>query len=159
LGRGRSSSWGAKGLTVKKSRFEGIGMGIYTNYAGSSNFYIADNTFIGRNDPKHVIIWSSNQDTDFLGQPGPPSMGEPSDDTPVPRYGSYIAVKVYGPGHVIAYNEVQHFHDGIDVETYGNPDGSYATDRMFRTLRTGPSIHPRNTGIVARWRWTSTTIT
>ena len=42
---------GAKGLTVKKSRFENVGAGIFTNYAGSSQFYIADNTFIGRNDP------------------------------------------------------------------------------------------------------------
>src|SRR5262245_47800661 len=41
---------GAKGLTVKKSRFENIGMGVYTNNSRSSNFYIADNTFIGRND-------------------------------------------------------------------------------------------------------------
>jgi hypothetical protein len=39
---------------------------------------------------------------------------------------SYVAVKVYGPGHVIAFNYVAHFHDGIDVETYGNPDGSAA---------------------------------
>ena len=41
---------------------------------------------------------------------------------------SYIAVKVYGPGHVIAYNYVANFHDGIDIETYGNPDGSAAVD-------------------------------
>ena len=61
---------GAKGLTVKKSRFESVGMGIYTNNSRSSNFYIADNWFIGRNDPNHVIIWSSNQDTDFLGAAG-----------------------------------------------------------------------------------------
>ena len=42
---------------------------------------------------------------------------------------SYIAVKVYGPGHVIAYNYVANFHDGIDIETYGNPDGSAAVGR------------------------------
>ena len=36
---------------------------------------------------------------------------------------SYTAVRVYGGGHVIAYNYVANFHDGIDVETYGNPDG------------------------------------
>ena len=41
-----------------------------------------------------------------------------------PKMASYIAVKVYGSGHVIAYNYVANFHDGIDVETYGNPDGS-----------------------------------
>jgi hypothetical protein len=133
---------GAKGLTVKKSRFENVGMGIYTNNSRSSNFYIADNWFIGRNDPNHVIIWSSTQDTDFLGQPGPPSMGEPSDDTAQPRFGSYIAVKLYGPGHVVAYNEVQNFHDGIDVETYGNPDGSFATDPNLPDTTDGPKYPP-----------------
>src|SRR4030095_16523252 len=90
----------------------------------------------------HVIIWSSNQDTDFLGQPGPPSMGEPSDETAVPRYGSYIVVKVSGPGHVMAHNEVQHFHDGIDVETYGNPDGSFATDPNLPDTTDGPKYPP-----------------
>jgi len=46
---------GSKGLTVKKCRFEDVGAGIFTNYSGSSNFYIADNWFIGRDDPNHVI--------------------------------------------------------------------------------------------------------
>jgi hypothetical protein len=40
---------------------------------------------------------------------------------------SYVAVKLYGPGHVVAYNYIAHFHDGINVETYGNPDGSTAS--------------------------------
>ncbi len=48
---------------------------------------------------------------------------------------SYIAVKVYSPGHVIAYNYVANFHDGIDIETYGNPDGSSAAD--------GPKYPPK----------------
>ena len=43
-----------------------------------------------------------------------------------PKMPSYIAVKIYGSGHVMAYNYVANFHDGIDVETYGNPDGSAA---------------------------------
>jgi hypothetical protein len=29
---------------------------------------------------------------------------------------------------VVAYNYVANFHDGIDIETYGNPDGSHALD-------------------------------
>jgi hypothetical protein len=41
---------------------------------------------------------------------------------------SYTAVRLYGPGHVVAYNYVANFHDGIDIETYGNPDGSHAID-------------------------------
>src|SRR5678810_1291053 len=52
-----------------------------------------------------------------------------------PKMASYIAVKVYGSGHVIAYNYVANFHDGIDVETYGNPDGSSALD--------GPKYPPK----------------
>jgi hypothetical protein len=37
---------------------------------------------------------------------------------------SEYAVKVYGQGHVVAYNYIAHWHDGIDVATYGNPDGA-----------------------------------
>jgi hypothetical protein len=109
---------GAKGLTVKKSRFENVGAGIFTNYAGSSHFYIADNTFIGRNDPKHLIGWAGDFWTRFNGVEGqifPPKMA------------SYVAVKLYGPGHVVAFNYIADFHDGINVETYGNPDGSSAS--------------------------------
>jgi hypothetical protein len=108
---------GSKGLTVKRSRFENVASGIFTNYSGSSNFYIADNYFIGRDDPDHVIGWSGNFWASFDGVEGqrfPPVMA------------SYVAVKVYGPGHVVAYNYVANFHDGIDIETYGNPDGSAA---------------------------------
>ncbi|HIE83561.1 MAG TPA: hypothetical protein EYQ00_06800, partial [Dehalococcoidia bacterium] len=44
-----------------------------------------------------------------------------------PVMASYVAVKIYGPGHVVAYNYIADFHDGIDVETYGNPDGIVAS--------------------------------
>jgi hypothetical protein len=117
---------GSKGLTVKHCRFEDVATGVFSNYSGSSNFYIADNYFIGRDDPNHVIGWSGNFWAPFNGVEGqkfPPVMG------------SYVAVKVYGPGHVIAYNYVANFHDGIDIETYGNPDGSAAAD--------GPKYPPR----------------
>lgn len=110
---------GSKGLTVKHCRFEDIGMAVYTNYSGSKDFYIADNYIIGRNDPDHMIGWSGTFWEQFAGVEGqvfPPKMA------------SYIAVKVYGSGHVMAYNYVANFHDGIDVETYGNPDGSSAAD-------------------------------
>jgi hypothetical protein len=110
---------GSKGLTVKKCRFENIGLGIFSNYSGSSDFYIADNYFIGRDDPNHMIGWSGAFWPQFNGVDGqkfPPVMA------------SYTAVRIYGPGHVIAYNYVANFHDGIDVETYGNPDGSNAID-------------------------------
>ena len=112
---------GRKGLTVKRCRFEDVGMGVFTNYSGSSDFYIADNFFIGRNDPEHLIGWTGavlaavRRHVD--GQEFPPVMA------------SYIAIKLYGPGHVVAYNYVANFHDGIDIETYGNPDGSAADRR------------------------------
>ncbi len=109
---------GARGLTVKKSRFDNVGAGIFTNYSGSSNFYIADNTFIGRNDPAHLIGWAGDMWTKFAGVDG---------QIFPPRMSSYVAVKLYGPGHVVAYNYIADFHDGINVETYGNPDGSSAS--------------------------------
>lgn len=118
---------GSKGLTVKRSRFEQVGAGVFTNYSGSSNFYIADNVFIGRNDPERVIGWAAPQlwgkFNGVDGQIHPPAMA------------SYVAVKLYGPGHVVAYNSIAHFHDGVNIETYGNPDGSAAQD--------GPKYPPR----------------
>ena len=117
---------GAKGLTVKHSRFEDVGVGVWTNHSRSSNFYIADNAFIGRHDPDRVIGWSGNFWAPFNGVDG---------QTFPPVMASYVAVKVYGPGHVIAYNYVANFHDGIDIETYGNPDGS--------AVEGGPAYPPR----------------
>jgi hypothetical protein len=117
---------GSKGLTVKNSRFEQVGMGVFTNYAGSSDFYIVDNVFLGRNDPDHLIGWNGafwEQFDGVDGQEFPPVME------------SYNAIRVYGPGHVIAYNYVADFHDGIDTDFYGMPDGSHAHE--------GPSYPPR----------------
>ncbi len=110
---------GSKGLTVKRCRFENINLGIFTNYAGSSDFYVADSYFFGRDDPNHLLGWIGNFWAQFAGVDGqkfPPILA------------SYTAVRLYGPGHVVAYNYVANFHDGIDVETYGNPDGSHALD-------------------------------
>ncbi len=117
---------GSKGLTVKHCRFENVNLGIFTNYSGSSNFYIADNYFIGRDDPNHLLGWNGAFWAQFNGVEGqkfPPILA------------SYTAVRLYGPGHVVAYNYVANFHDGIDIETYGNPDGSHAID--------GPHYPPR----------------
>jgi hypothetical protein len=122
---------GAKGLTVKRCRFEDVGSGVFTNYSGSSNFYIADNWFYGRDDPERMIGWSGAFWEPFNGVDGqkfPPVMA------------SYVAVKLYGPGHVVAYNYVANFHDGVNVETYGNPDGSVAT---APGLPDGPKYPPR----------------
>ena len=35
---------------------------------------------------------------------------------------SYYAIKIYGPGHVIAHNAIAYFHDGIGISTYGTPE-------------------------------------
>ena len=107
---GTQSIAGAKGLTVKRCRFEDVGMGVFTNYSGSSDFYIADSEFIGRNDPRHLTGWTGpfwQQFEHVEGQEYPPVMK------------SYTAVRLYGPGHVVAHNYVAHFHDGIDTEMYG----------------------------------------
>jgi hypothetical protein len=107
---------GAKGLTVKRCRFEDVGMGVFTNSSASSDFYIADSEFIGRNDPRHLTGWTGpfwQQFQHVEGQEYPPVMK------------SYTAIRLYGPGHVVAHNYVAHFHDGIDTEMYGHPDGSH----------------------------------
>jgi hypothetical protein len=101
---------GAVGLTVKNCRLENIGRGIYTDWSGSKNFYIADNFFIGKSHPERLEGWIGRV---WQGTPGYP--------TPVI---SELAVKVYGSGHTIAYNYVANFHDGIDHATYGEPDGN-----------------------------------
>jgi hypothetical protein len=122
---------GAKGLTVKRSTFERVGAGVFTNFSGSSGFYIADNVFIGRNDPNHLIGWAGDMWTKFDGVNGqvfPPVMA------------SYVAVKLYGPGHIVAHNYIADFHDGINVETYGNPDGSVASGPG---ITDGPKYPPR----------------
>jgi hypothetical protein len=122
---------GARGLTVKRSRFENVGAGVFTNFAGSSHFYIADNTFLGRNDPNHLIGWAGDMWAKFNGVDG---------QVFPPRMASYVAVKLYGPAHVVAYNYIADFHDGINVETYGNPDGSVASGPG---IVDGPKYPPR----------------
>ena len=101
---------GARGITIKKCRIENVGRGIYTDWSGSKDFYIADNVFIGRFNPNHLMGFTGRTWQNLPGFN--------------PRLVSEYAVKVYGSGHVAAYNYVANFHDGIDVATYGNPDGT-----------------------------------
>ena len=54
---GQKGIAGAKGLTVKRSRFEDVAVGIHSDYSGTKNFYIADNVMIGRNDPGELFGW------------------------------------------------------------------------------------------------------
>ena len=117
---------GSKGLTVKRCKFDQVGLGVFSNYSGSSNFYIADSEFLGRNDPKHLIGWNGAFWEQFKGVDG-------QEFPPVMK--SYTAIRLYGPGHVVAYNYVADFHDGIDTDMYGMPDGSHANE--------GPTYPPR----------------
>jgi hypothetical protein len=117
---------GSKGLTVKHCRFEQVGLGIFSNYSGSSNFYIADNVVLGRNDSKHLIGWTGAYWQQFAGVDG-------QEFPPVMK--SYTGIRLYGQGHVVAYNYVADFHDGIDTEMYGMPDGSHPVE--------GPTYPPR----------------
>jgi hypothetical protein len=117
---------GSKGLTVKHCRFEQVGIGIFTNYSGSSNFYIADNVVLGRNDSTHLIGWNGAYWQQFAGVDG-------QEFPPVMK--SYTGIRLYGQGHVVAFNYVADFHDGIDTEMYGMPDGSHPVE--------GPNYPPR----------------
>ena len=105
---------GSSGLTIKRCRFENVGRAIYTDWSGSKDYYIADNVMIGRFNPNYL-----------MGFTGRTWQNLPEFN---PKLVSEYAVKVYGSGHVVAYNSIANFHDGVDVATYGNPDGSPNAD-------------------------------
>jgi hypothetical protein len=94
---------GCTGLVVRNCRLEDVGVGVMNEYAGSKNFYIADNTLVGRDDRTRLIGWQN------FGRYKP---------TPLK---SYVGIKVYGQGHVICHNYIAYFHDGVCVSTYGTP--------------------------------------
>ncbi|MEP7267734.1 MAG: hypothetical protein ABI844_08905 [Saprospiraceae bacterium] len=93
---------GSKGLVVKNCKFEDIGVAVSTYSEDSKDFYIADNTIIGRHPKDTLIGWAGFE---------------------VPeRLSSYYAIKVYGQCHVICNNSISYFHDGICVDTHGQPE-------------------------------------
>jgi hypothetical protein len=106
---GRKRILGAVGFTLKNSKLENVGRGVFTDWGGARDFYIADNVFMGRNDSTRLMGWIGRT---WEGLPG----------FPQPLLSEY-GVKVYGSGHVITHNRVENFHDGIDHATYGDPDG------------------------------------
>lgn len=106
---------GAVGFVLKNSRVENVGRGVSTDWGGARDFYIADNVFVGRNDPDRLMGWIGRTWNQLPGFPQPLL--------------SEYAVKVFGSGHVIAHNFVAYFHDGIDHATYGDPDGWPNTPR------------------------------
>ena len=95
---------GASNLTVRNCRMEEVGLGLITEFAGSRDFYIADNVILGRDPRNHLVGWA-NPD------PYPPSPLK-----------SYMGIKVYGSGHVICHNALAFFHDAINISTYGSPE-------------------------------------
>jgi len=105
---GRKHLAGASNLSVRNCRFENVGEGIRTEYAGSKNFLIQDNVIIGRDDRFRLFGWAAHREG-FI------------------PYGthlldSYYGIKVYGSGHVIAHNSIAFFHDSIGISTYGTPE-------------------------------------
>jgi hypothetical protein len=102
---------GSSGFTLKHSRLENIGRAVEDDWSGSKNFYIADNVFIGRHDPNKLQSWWT------------PAVWAKFPGYPAPITSEY-AIKIYGQGHVVAYNYVANWHDGIDIATYGDPDGT-----------------------------------
>jgi hypothetical protein len=102
---------GSSGFTLKHSRIENIGRAVQDDWSGSKNFYIADNVFIGRHDPNKLQSWTVPEVWSKF--PGFPAL-----------ITSEYAVKIYGQGHVVAYNYAANWHDGIDIATYGDPDGT-----------------------------------
>jgi hypothetical protein len=102
---------GSSGFTLKHSRIEDVGRVVQGEWSGSKDFYIADNVFIGRHNPEKLQSWfTPNVWARFPGYPA--------------LITSEYAVKIYGQGHVVAYNYVANWHDGIDIATYGDPDGT-----------------------------------
>lgn len=113
---GRKAYWGADGFTLKHSKLYDIARGVHNDWGLAKDYYIADNEFIGRTPPDRLIGYGS------------PELYGDDPQWPVPLnmkpWGSEYAVKVYGQGHVVAYNLVKNWHDGIDIATYGNPDAT-----------------------------------
>jgi hypothetical protein len=110
---GIKSIAGSSGFTLKNSRIYDVGRVVEAGWSGSKDFYIADNVFLGRHDPRHLQSWFTPEVWSKF--PGYPAL-----------ITSEYAVKIYGQGHVIEHNYVANWHDGIDVDTYGDPDGTPA---------------------------------
>ena len=100
---GHKDLLGSSGLVVRDCRIEDVGVAVMNEYAGSRDFYIADNVILGRDDRNRLIGWA------HWGKYKPSLLK------------SYYAIKVYGQGHIICHNQIAWFHDGICISTYGVP--------------------------------------
>lgn len=100
---------GAKGLTIVNSKIKDVGSAVITDYEGSTDFYIADNTIVGRASAEHLVGWDASPI--WKNTPGWPA-----------PLTSFRAIELYGPGHVVEFNRIERFHDGITLATFGEPD-------------------------------------
>ncbi len=105
---GLMNASGCNGLIVENCIFEHIGIGIQGQFEGSRGFYIADNSFIGREN--RDIVYHHKIEN-----------GEN-----VQRIASYYAVKLHGQGHTVCFNTVKYFFDGIDICTHAKPENDPA---------------------------------
>ncbi len=103
---GLSRVAGCSGLTVKNCRIENVGYGIKTGYAGSKDFYIADNEIIGRYNPARLVGWLEGVGVPWQDFPGYPARINGPE-------GSYMGISLHGNGHVVCHNYVTGFLDGI----------------------------------------------
>jgi len=99
---------GADGIVVKNCKFENVGCAVFAQYIGSENFYIADNTILGRHERDKLYGWAGNWRR----------LGLKADIS------SFIAIDINGRGHVVCHNYIAYFHDAIDVTEQGAPESS-----------------------------------
>jgi len=111
---GLKREMGETGFTLKHSRIYNVGRAVQDDWSGYKDFYIADNVFIGRHEPEKMMSWGQGLWAKFPEYP----------ELVGGNTASEYAVKIYGQGHVVAYNYFAAWHDGLDMATYGVPDGT-----------------------------------
>ena len=117
---GEKNVIGANGLTVKRCLFEDVGTGIWAMYAKSRNFYIADNTFLGRQKQDGLTGNGAN----WRNYPGYPAN----------QYTSNYGIHIWGSGHVVAYNHIAYFYDGITTSFYHSMPTEIEMDKEQRQV-------------------------
>jgi hypothetical protein len=121
---GLSQVTGCDGLTVKKCRFENVGISIFSQYVGSKNFYVADNVMLGRQDPTRLVGWITTIIDKLAGEPPPYEYAVRWQDYPgypAQKGVSSMAIQINGSGHVVCHNYIAHFFDGI-FTSYSDPE-------------------------------------
>jgi hypothetical protein len=139
---GRKAYWGSDGFTLKHCKLTDIARGIHGDWGLAKDYYIADNTFVGRIPLDRIIGYGSaalyGKDPAWPVPLNCPQKLLPAECDIHDPGGSEYAVKVYGQGHVVAYNRVEGWHDGIDNQTYGNPDA--ACERCYGDSQPGQKL-------------------